>query len=298
MTAPYPHLNPALHDLMAGSDWERSQHVLTPRWISYPQATTVLERMQYLFDHPRMHRMPNLVLVADSHNGKTLLAERFVKRHPANHDVREARTTIPVLLVNAPSTPDEGRLYDQLLDGFNAPYRLKDDPRVKRKQLKELLVDCATRVIVIDEIHNIIAGYTAKQRLMLNAMKDLSNDLRLPIVVAGTVAALRAIQTDPQYANRYERVALPNWKYDDHFRMFLRQYETTLPLKHASGLANEALARRIHTLSDGLIGEVAKILAEAARVAIADGTEQIGATTLEKLPYYVSPSRRRERLEV
>nr|WP_246363373.1 TniB family NTP-binding protein [Deinococcus budaensis] len=283
---------------MEGSDLDRNQHVLTPRWISYPQATAVLDRLQYVFDHPRMHRMPNLVIVGGSHNGKTLVAGRFVKRHPANHDLRAARTTIPVLMVDAPLTPDEGRLYDQLLDGFNAPYRLRDDPRAKRKQLKELLRESATRVLIIDEIHNMIAGYTAKQRLMLNALKDLSNDLRLPIVVVGTVAALRAIQTDPQYANRYERVSLPDWRYDDSFRMFLRQYETTLPLKRASGLADEALARRIHSLSEGLIGEVAKILAEAARMAISDGTEQIDARKLDNLPYYVSPSQQRERVEL
>lgn len=294
----YAHLHPGVHDLMRASDEDRARSVLIPRWIGYPNATTILDRMQYLHDHPPMHRMPNLIVVGDSHNGKTLLAERFVKRHPADHDLQKAVVTVPVVMVVAPLTPDEGRLYNVLLDYFNAPYRLKDDPERKRRQLSQLLRDCSTRVIIIDEIHNLIAGHSAKQRLMLNAMKQLSVELRIPIVVMGTTAALRAIQTDPQYANRYDAVYLPKWRHDDAFRTFLHQYESTLPLRNPSGLANESISRRLHFLSEGLIGEVTKILAEAVHVVIRNGQERIDLKTLEHLPHYVSPTKRRERAGV
>ncbi len=46
---------------------------------------------------------------------------------------------------------------------------------------------------LIDEIHNVITGPVNKQRLFLNVLKYLGNDLQIPIVGLGTKEALRAI---------------------------------------------------------------------------------------------------------
>ncbi len=238
----------------------RYRSTLQPRWIGYPYATAILDQMEGLFEHPRMHRPPHLVVVGNAHNGKTLLAKRFVIRHPSNHDVLQARTTVPVLLVSAPLNPDVGRLYNELLDGFNASYNLKDDPEKKRRQLKTLLISCQTRVILIDEIHNILVGFTRKQQEMLVALKQLSNDTMIPLVALGTHAAYRAVQSMEETGTRFDGVELPNWAFDEHFRAMLQQYETTLPLKLPSNLQEEELARLIHTRSEGRLGEMARLL--------------------------------------
>ena len=70
-----------------------------------------------------------------------------------------------------------------------------------------LLRDTQLRVLIIDEIHHILAGHIAKQRHFLNVLKYVGNELKIPLVGVGTIDALRAIQTDPQMVNRFEPVS-------------------------------------------------------------------------------------------
>jgi hypothetical protein len=47
-------------------------------------------------------------------------------------------------------------------------------------------------MLVIDEIHSLLAGTYREQRIFLNAIRFLANDLRLPLVCAGTAPHLRS----------------------------------------------------------------------------------------------------------
>ena len=70
------------------------------------------------------------------------------------------------------------------------------------------------RVLVIDEIHAMLAGTYREQRIFLNALRFLANDLRIPLVCAGTHEAKQALMTDQQLADRFEARELPAWKDD------------------------------------------------------------------------------------
>lgn len=236
-----------------------------------------------------------LVVVGNSHNGKTLLAQRFEKRHPSNHDMLQARTTVPVLLVSAPMAPDVGRLYNELLDGFNASYNLGDDVEKKRRKLKSLLTSSQTRVIVVDEIHNILVGFTRKQQEMLVALKQLSNDTKIPLAVLGTHAAYRAVQSLEETGTRFEGVELPDWAAGEDFRAMLQQYETTLPLKSASNLQEEELSRLIHARCEGRLGEMARLLSSACKRVIGTSDERITLDVVRNDPGFTPLSVRRHR---
>lgn len=43
------------------------------------------------------------------------------------------------------------------------------------------------RILVIDEIHHILAGNLTRQKIFLNVIKFLGNELEIPIVVSGHV---------------------------------------------------------------------------------------------------------------
>lgn len=51
-------------------------------------------------------------------------------------------------------------------------------------------------MLVIDEIHSILAGTFREQRIVLNAIRFLANDLRIPLVCVGTREAKQALMTD------------------------------------------------------------------------------------------------------
>jgi hypothetical protein len=108
--------------------------------------------------------------------------------------------------------------------------------------------------------------------------------------------AVRAIQTDPQMANRFEPVALPRWEMNRDFQMLLASFERILPLQQPSRLAEPALAARLLALSEGTIGELSSLLVVAAAQAIRSGAERIDEDVLIKTGW-TPPSVRRRQIE-
>ena len=84
-------------------------------------------------------------------------------------------------------------------------------------------------MLIIDELHHLLASRLEPQRIVLNTLKFLGNDLQIPLVGVGAADALRAIQTDPQLANRFRPLALPKWTLNDEYRKLLASFERLLP---------------------------------------------------------------------
>jgi hypothetical protein len=148
-------------------------------------------------------------------------------------------------------------------------------------------------MIMVDEIHHLLAGSYVKQRNCLNVLKYLGNELCVPIVGIGTAEAMRAVQTDPQLANRFTPIVLPKWIKDTELARLLVSFERVLPLRHASQLAAPALAGRIVDLCGGTIGEMSTLLNLASIHAIKTGEERITLDVLEACGY-VPPSMRKQ----
>jgi hypothetical protein len=53
-------------------------------------------------------------------------------------------------------------------------------------------------MLVIDELHNVLAGRSDKRREFLNLIRFLGNQLRIPLVGVGTREAYLAIRSDDQ----------------------------------------------------------------------------------------------------
>lgn len=277
-------------------DDERIVYIRSPRWIGYDAAKNILDRLEALLEHPKSHRMPNLLIVGNTNNGKTMLVKRFCARHPPEDNKEGQSVVAPVIFVQAPPIPDEGRFYNAIMNVLFAPYKPSD--RVDRKQFQaiKLMREVGLRMLVIDEVQHILAGNLGRQRAFLNVIKFLGNELEIPIVAVGIRDAFRAIQTDPQLANRFDLAVLHRWKNDDDYIRLLMTFEKMLPLRKPSCLDDPALADRIYAMSEGYIGEISRILVEAAVLAINKGKETIDRAILESIGW-ASPSDRRKQPE-
>lgn len=274
---------------------ERIERIRSPRWIGYSRAQEILTKLEELYSHPPSHRMPNMLLVGDTNNGKTMLIRRFCSKHEASDNPGADAVSVPVLYVQAPPTPDESRFYSAILNLLFAPYRQRDRLEKKQDMVITLLRQVGMRVLVIDEIQHILAGSMHKQRTFLNVIKYLGNELQVPIVAVGTLDAFRAVQSDPQLANRFEPLPLPRWDLNEEFLRLLVSFERMLPLREPSVLPTPALAAKLLSMSDGLIGELAQILTSAAIHAVKSGKERIDIKILESIGW-VSPSERKRQM--
>lgn len=270
---------------------ERIAYIRKTKWFGYQTANDTLDRLEDLLTYPKSDRMPNLLITGDTNNGKTSIIREFIKRYPADDNLDGGAVRVPVFFMQAPPIPDEGRFYDEILELLFAPYSSTDKIGKKEKSALRYLKIVKARMLVIDEIHNLLAGPMNRQQAFLNAIKNLGNNLRIPIVGIGTKEAFRAIHTDKQLANRFKSIYLPKWEYGTEYRRLLASFEYTLALKESSGLSQPQMAKEILRMSEGVLGEISTIISEAAVKAVRANQESISLSTLRDIKWTL-PSKR------
>jgi len=292
-TQDYLHLREDASAALELPDDERILRMLRNRWIGYSRAQQIMKKIEMLFNYPQTHRMPNLLIVGDTNNGKTMIVEQFAKRHPAHDNPDGESISVPVLMVQAPNVPDEDRFYMNILDKIFAPYKPNSKPAAKQAEAIRSLIRVGLRMLIVDDLHNILAGPTEKTRQFLGVIRFLGNELRVPIVGTGTKDALRAVRNDKQLDNRFEPAPLPKWKLDTDFFRLLASFEKMLPLKRPSNLIELTMAARLHGACEGNLGELASVLRMAAVEAVESGIERIDDDVLDAIDFK-GPSGRAE----
>lgn len=286
----YNHIHPDFRHIMQLSDKERLEFLDEPRWIGYHTAQQVLDTLQSLLHKPTRPRMPNLLLVGDSNNGKTTIIRRFYDLCGQGYVNEESEPVKPIILAEAPPTADEKSLYISILERFFTPYRASDPVSKLRYQVVHLFRACHVKMLVIDEFHSLLTGSSIKQREVMNAIKLLCNELAIPIVGVGTREAVRVLHTDPQHASRFDVMSLPTWELNQDFQRLLAGFEKVLPLKNPSRLHQPELAMLLHAISEGNIGNLHRLLIECARDAIGNDQEEINKAVIEKKSW-IRPTR-------
>ena len=298
LSALYQHLHPSARAWADEDTASRIRRVRTDRWIGYARAEAALAALDDVLSFPKRTRMPNLLLVGQTNNGKTMIVEKFRRSHPpmAATDTVDGVARAPVLKIQMPSGPDERRFFGAILEELGMGQWPRDNLAARQSDAVRLMRLTDVRMLIIDELHNILSGTRTQQRRLLNLLRWLGNELQIPLVGVGTAEALHAIRSDDQLANRFEPVPLPLWSEGPEYLRLLSTLEALLPLQKASGLAGPVLAGTIFTRSEGVLGEIVAIVTRAAVEAISSGAEAITPRIIER-SRFTSPSDRR-RVEI
>lgn len=274
MTTPYPHLDDAVRPYAELSVPERLDYIRVDRWIDYPRARRALEKLDELLLFPKRARMPNLLIFGASGMGKTMIVEKFQRAHPASFDETTGIDHRPVVVVQMVASPDEGRFYHRLLSAIGAPPPTRATLGQLETQSLRLLQEMAPRVLVIDEVQNLIAGTYREQRRMLNLLRFLGNELRIPLVCLGSHEARDVIRGDAHLNSRFEPFGLPPWRHDADFQGLLGGLLRSLPLRAPSELTDSAIKRLVDG-NCGITASIFRMVTGLAAAAIRDGTERI-----------------------
>ena len=285
------HLHPTVRGSARLPAGERVELIRADRWIGYPRAVETVARLEALLGWPDKQRMPNLLLVGPTNNGKSMIVEKFRRGHlPVTEPDREH---IAVLCVQMPSEPSVLRFYIALLAALGAPLQ----PRWRLAEVEQmslsLLRSTGVRMLVIDELHNVLAGAGSSRREFLNLLRFLGNELHIPIIGVGTREAYLAIRSDDQLENRFEPVVLPLWTVNADTVSLLASFARALPLQHPSNIATDDMAQYLLARCEGTIGELAHLLTAAAITAVESGEESINQRTLVMADYLGPTERKR-----
>ncbi len=291
----YPHLHPVMRPWADATAQVRIRNIRTDRWLGYARAEAALAAMDDLLTFPKRTRMPNLLLVGASNNGKTMIVEKFRRAHVSGGetDPRGGAIAVPVLKVQMPPAPSERRFFSAVLEALGAPDRSNEQLAAKQDMAMRMLRATDVRMLVIDEVHNILSGSRDQQRRFLNLLRWLGNELQIPLVAVGTSEALRAIQSDDQLANRFTPFSLPPWRMDQEYQRLLNTLEAMLPLREPSNLSDPPFAQKLLSAADGILGEVVSLATAAATAAIEAGEERIRMEKLDDIGFMPPQERRR-----
>ena len=186
MTDNLDHLHGGVWSFLDEPLEDRITRLYMPKWVSYAGANEALARMEFLLRHPPCGRMPSMLLYGDSDIGKTMIVDKFVRDHPNICNEFGEVEVRKVLRLQMPPRPNDNKLYAQIIQGLGhlAPFNRRGvDLEILGLRL---LYQKPPRLMIIDEVHHLLAGTVREQRQSLNQLKFLSNELRIPIVALGT----------------------------------------------------------------------------------------------------------------
>ncbi len=274
----YTHIKKEYRHLVSDSEESRIQFIKEPLWINYPQTIEINNVLKNLMNQPKKPRMQNLLLIGEPNMGKTSLIQQFAINNPDysfEDDLEISHPSKPVIIAQAPASADEKGLYIAILESFWTPYRPTDTIAKLRHQTIHLLRECHVKILILDEIHNFLGGTAAKQRMVMNVLKNLGNELLIPIVGVGTQDAALILHSDPQHASRFDVITLPKWDMNKDFKSLLMGFEGRFPLRKPSNLGTREKGTALYAISSGNLGDLHRLLIECAICAIKEEREEI-----------------------
>ena len=260
---------------------ERIEHIRSERWVDHPAALDVLAQLQEIAEQPPRGRMLNALLTAEPGMGKTMTLQKLVRENAKAFDHRTGIEPSPVLYMLMPPVPTEEAFFGQVFAALGTPAITYHSAPRRRDTTFRLLRECGTRTLVIDELNSVLAGSPRQQRVFLQLLRFLSNELSIALICAGTPEARQALLTDPQLRSRFIEVELPLWQEGEDLRLFLARLVQSLPLRQPSPVDLRALRRLVAARSAGLTWTICKAFERAAVAAIVSGRERLERSSFD-----------------
>jgi hypothetical protein len=271
----YPHLLTAYRQYAEMGIEERVAWIRADRWLETADARAALTRLEDLLSYPPRDRMPCLLLYGDTGMGKTKIIRKFLRDHQPIFDRGTGVTSMPVVAMQMPAEPVERDVYGELVNAMSAPGPSGDATFRLKTTCRTLMRRMSVRMLIIDEIHAMLTGTYRQQRVFLNVIRFLANDLKVPLICAGTGLARQALLTDAQLAERFEAIHLKRWSNTQELAQLLASLGSILPLREPSQLGTAAVRRKVLDMTDGVTVRIFRLIETVAVEAVRNGNERV-----------------------
>jgi hypothetical protein len=263
---------------------ERIAYVQQDRWTPYPEANKILETVEGWLSRPRKKRPQGLFILARSDNGKTDLLERIYNSRPIVTARQGPNIIAPILLFQAPEKGKETSVHTAVCTRLAYPLRNKATGLEFQLGAVDALRAAQTQVLMVDEIGHLLAGGLSSRRSFLNALKYISNELKINLIVAGTPSSAQLRSITDEVTNRLLPVGLPSWaqKPIEELGTFLSSVEQALPLRERSYLGKVSTVREVARHNMATIGRIVDFINRCAVDALESGKECITTEIIKR----------------
>lgn len=212
-----------------------------------------------------------LLFTGQTGSGKTTVLTYYQSFFPPRNE--SDRRVVPVLLVTTPAAPTVKNLAEAILVALGDPAASKGTAEAKTTRIYRYLKECKVELLMIDEFQHFHDRRKASQaRNMTDWLKNLFNEVKIPVVLAGLPRAFSVIRMNPQLQRRFsspyylEPFGFETKEQQMEFRAILKAIHKTLPLPSVE-LHEANLAQRFYFASLGLFDYVAKVIDKTVKLA-------------------------------
>ncbi|MEQ5840133.1 TniB family NTP-binding protein [Paraburkholderia acidicola] len=276
---------------MKGSPLERASFVgdIVIHTDEFMQAFATIEA---LMERARGVRQPGgLCITGEGGTGKTFIRESLVKRYPREETAW--RTYCPVLAIEMSDTPTPRQFVLNLLlgTGYCSTHGGQSEDVLKNILLKALL-DCSTRIIVVDEGHHLIPSSGSRkntERLggaIGEVAKFIYDKSAIPFVWSGRHSLGDLFDKDKQLDTRWSgRIRLEEYKCDTAWQVLLDVLDEALPMEEKCGLGELPRSQFVHLITKGNFRRLKVYLSECVRIASCEASRAISKEHFDRAQY-------------
>lgn len=232
------------------------------------------------------------LLLAEPGMGKTTLCNVFLKRMPSFvRTESQLQTNIsPALYAEIPSPATVKSVASTLLARVGDPNSSVGSCTEMTKRLCHLLNKCETKLIFLDELHNLFdvrKSSTRMNALVCNWLKSLVNQTKISFCLVGLPQFANILLSDEQLNRRFPQqyhfraLTLGNGTTEGTLQTFLKEVAgASLPhagITYPSSFDDLHLVKQIYAATHGSPAYVMDLLKDSALVALQDGRDSVSA---------------------
>lgn len=276
------HLDASTRELLDLPPADRAHRMLTERFITHGRLAPILSHIEFLRYRPPQTRASGLVVSGRPGSGKTMIARAIQRRFPYQPAQDEQPARLPVLAISMTGAREAKTLYNRMLAQLGVPDAGRYVGSDRERMVLKLCQAADLRLLIVDEIQDVLTATVRQQRIALDTIKYLMNELSLPILALGTAQAPEAMRVDEHLNARFQYRALPVWGQDAYLVELMDTLERVLPLRQPSHLSSLPITTAVLKLSEGILDKIVRTVCYAAAHAVETGEERITPKLLER----------------
>lgn len=260
-------------------------------FIPHPKVSQAVKAMLDRIERTAVNGASSGIFIyGETGSGKTRLAEylRDIVKE-ISEPCTEHADHVPVVLVKCPEVSTRKQLALQILAAMGAATPRKHTYADLMHQIATLAGPVGLRVIIIDDLQDLLRGRTRKGvEDTAVALRDLFDRLGVTLVLLGTPESLPVIHDNLQLRKRLPyRHALPYFDVTNtaeslQFKKLIHELERWLPLAESSDLTSSEMLVRLLKASNGIFQYLLDLLDQAVVEACKEGQESLTVKHLER----------------
>jgi Bacterial TniB protein len=222
--------------------------------------------------------------------GKTTLVKAYVDLYPRRET--EEGTEIPVFYLETPSPVTVKGMAETMLERMGDPAAHQGSQPSLNSRLCNLIVDCKTELVILDDFHHLIDNKTNRiLRTVSDWLKVLIKETQVPFLVVGIEGQVQNILKENEQLSRHfaEQVTLSPFEWDvtdpeltsnKEFANFILFAEKMIGTSLPTEISREELLYRMHYATEGVVANIMNLMTYTQEILQEEGQNDMTMTDL------------------